>query len=153
MERYGYLFTAEVENDTSGLFPKPTSVIRVQQSFFKNIDDCIRHAISCNPGKEKEKRCYLKILKNSDVVRHMHDTTKERTYGYLYLYCKNDVEQISLFSSCITLFDNMLDCVSAEKHYSKYAREDNANCSIKIAYFMLLKDDDILRELHRPTCI
>ena len=157
MERFGYLLTKEVELDNSCFPEKQICVNRIHPYFFKNLSDCIRHATGLDTVQEKEKRYYIKILKNSDVVRYIHNISGEYTCGYLYLFVKKemDKDQISLFSHCNSLYNNMLDCVSSDKSF-----KEDSDCKstkqydhvIKIAYFVLLKDD-ILYQLHCPTCL
>jgi hypothetical protein len=147
MERYGYLFTRNPEH---GAFPNnDVCVEKINQSFFKNLSDCIRNALYCDSAVGKESRRYFKILKNADVVKHIHDINGQLTFGYCYVYIQN--EQAALFSACNKLYNNMLECVSEKK--SEYENEclKDENYVIKIGYFVVLSDDDIVRELHRTS--
>lgn len=154
MERYGWI-TSEVE--LSNCFPsKKIHILDVNHNFFKKLDDCIRNALSHNTSMEKDKHHYLKILKTSDVIHHIHDINSDNYYGYIYLRFKKDAnfEKISLFSHCSTLFHDMLDCVTAQKCFKELSNsgeeeEVGEYSDIKIAYFILLKDNDLLHELSR----
>lgn len=148
MERFGYLYITHEEeecNYTSTL-SKETRIACVKHSFFKNLKDCINDALLFEYFKEKETRFFLKILKTPDVVHQIYDTSQTRFYGYLYLNIIDD-GRISLFSYCNNLYSSMLDCVASEKNCDY---EDNLQGQvIKLAYFTLLKDEDILFELQR----
>lgn len=100
-----------------------------------------------NTSKKKRLDSFFLILKTPDAIQQIYDMSRTRAYGYLYLSV-TDGEVISLFSSCSTLYSSMLDCVSSEKNC---CYEDNMkDQTIKLAYFMLFKDEDILYELQRP---
>lgn len=153
MERYGWI-VADAEQNSSFSTKKSINILEIHHNFFKNLDDCVRHALFYDVPAENDKRRYLKILKTSDVVRHIHKQTSNNLYGYFYLRSKKEsnVEKICLFSECSTLYDNMLDCVTAQKCFEKLTSQDDADYEeIKLAYFMLLQDDDFLLELHRST--
>lgn len=154
MERFGYLHTSEIELDNLCFPTRQISITHVHHYFYKNLSDCIRNATT-ETVKENETRHYLKILKNADVVREIHNTSEESTYGYLYLCLKKELnmERIYLFSPCNVLFSNMLDCVTCEKSYKENDFSNIAENVIKLGYFILLKDDDLIHELHRPLCI
>lgn len=148
MQRFGYLYTTRDEEPSySCTLPQENCISCIKHSFFKNLKDCITDALTIPYFKEKETRFFFKILKTSDVVEQIYDTSKTHVYGYLYLSVATG-EKISLFSSCNILYSSMLDCVTAEKNC---VYEDNMSTHIiKLAYFMLIKDEDILRELQRP---
>lgn len=74
MERYGYLHTLDSETDNLCFATRQNSITYVHNYFYKNLSDCIRCAVS-DPIKENETRHYIKILKNADVVREIHDTS------------------------------------------------------------------------------
>lgn len=118
------------------------------------MDDCVRSALFYDGPDENDKRRYLKILKISDVVSHIHKLNNNNFYGYFYIRSKKEcnVEKNCLFSECSTLYDNMLDCVTAQKCFEKLSSQDETDYDkMKLAYFMLLQDDDFLLELHRST--
>lgn len=154
MERYGYLYTSEIETDNLCLPTRQISITHVHNYFYKNLSDCIRNAIT-ETIKEHETRHYIKILKNADVIQEIHNTSEESTYGYLYLCLKKEsnTDHIYLFSPSHTLFSNMLDCVTCEKSYKENDFPKTVDNIIKLGYFVLLKDDDLMRELHRPICM
>ena len=145
MDRYGYLFLSNAVDEVE------LRIERVQHSFFKNLSDCIRNALYYDSSNKKEKRHYFKILKNSDVVQHIHNISKDCTYGYLYLCLVDD--QITLFSTGNDLYHNMLDCVCANKSYMDcdLFKGEQQQYVIKVGYFVLLNDDEIIRELHLPA--
>lgn len=154
MERYGWIVTDAGENNC---FPtkKNVNIVEVHHNFFQNLDDCVRSALFYDVSAENDKRRYLKILKTSDVVRHIHKLNNNNLYGYFYVRSKKEsnVEKICLYSECSSLFDNMLACVTTQKCFEKLNAQDDAESrdydEIKLAYFMLLQDDDFLLELHR----
>lgn len=155
MERYGFLYTSEIETDNVCLPTKQICITRVHHYFYKNLSDCIRNAITCETVKEKETRHYIKILKNADVIHEIHNISTDVTYGYLYLCIKKELnaDHIYLFSPCNTLFPSMLDCVTCDKSYKENDFSKTTDNVIKLGYFMVLKDDDLVRELHRPLCV
>lgn len=148
MERFGYLYTVnDEESDYPCILSGTTNIACVKDSFFKNLRDCIEDSLAFPYFKEKETRVFFKFLKTSDVIEHIYDMSKTREYGYLYLSVAND-GRISLFSYCNTLFQTMMACVTSEKSHDY---EDNMTGQvIKLAYFILFKDEDILYELQRP---
>lgn len=153
MERYGWMTT---KHDCCGDIGtgKKLIITGIQHRFFKNLENCIRNARiqSYAVGMEERNHHYLKILKTSDVVQHIHDLGRDHAYGYIYLSSKKETnfEKISLLNYGNLLFTSMLDCVSAQKGDTpKTPTEDQ--CDIKIAYFVLLNDEDLLDELHKPT--
>lgn len=150
MERFGYLYTEREEQESSYLCAplKETRIACVKHCFFKNLKDCINDALLFEYFKEKETRFFFKILKTPDVIQQIYDMSRTRVYGYLYLSVTDD-GIISLFSSCNTLYSSMLDCVSSEKNCC-YEDNNMKDQTIKLAYFMLFKDEDILFELQRP---
>lgn len=153
MERYGWMVT-DVEQNSSSPSKKNINVVEIHHNFFKNLDDCVRHALFYDEPAENDKRRYLKILKTSDVVRHIHKQNNNNLYGYFYLRSKKEsnVEKICLFSECSVLYENMLDCVTAQKCFERLSPQDETDYDeIKLAYFVLLQDADFLFELHRST--
>lgn len=151
MERYGWIVT-DVEQNSSFPTKKNINVVEIHHNFFKNLDDCVRHALFYDA--ENDKRRYLKILKTSDVVRNINKLSDNNLFGYFYLRSKKEsnAEKICLFSECSTLYDNMLDCVTTQKCFEKLSSQDDTDYDeIKLAYFMLLQDDDFLMELHRSA--
>lgn len=154
MERYGYLHTLDSETDNLCFATRQNSITYVHNYFYKNLSDCIRCAVS-DPIKENETRHYIKILKNADVVREIHDTSEKSSYGFLYLCLKKEMnkDHIYLFSPCNMLFSSMLECVSCEKNYKENDFSKTIDSVIKLGYFKLLTEDDVIKELHRPVCI
>lgn len=151
MERYGCLYTKEVELDDSRP-PSKYTTVDIKDSFFKNLSDCVRSTHSHAVDKEAT-RHYFKILKNSDIITHIHagDVGNNNVYGYLFLYTKKNMnnEKIALFTQCNVLYRDLLDCITEEKGYESCGKEKDYE--IKLAYFVLLNVDSFMRELQRPT--
>lgn len=144
MERYGIGYIA-TSDDASG----QESALRVQNTFFKSMKECMQTAMTLG---EFDKHFYFKILKNKEIISLIHESTPNSNFGYIYVTTRLD-EQLNLLSHTNKLYDNLLECIT-DKHNEKcYTEElvDTGMC-VKIAYFKLLKECEIVSELHR-SCI
>ena len=145
MERYGIakiIAPGESGDDMCG----EKTALRVQNNFFKSMKECIETAITLG---EFDKHIYFKILKNKEIVSLIHDCSGDANFGYVYVTAKPG-EQLYLLSHTNKLYNNLLECVT-DKHNEKCYREELSNTSmcLKIAYFKVLKDSEIVSELHR----
>lgn len=152
MQRYGYFFKSEIQKESSTFLGKEFKIDYMHASYFKNLKDCIRNALYYNAlDTSRSDPSYLKILNNTEVVNYIHNSNKNCFFGFMHL-CFEDVvsEPMNLFSTCDTLYKDMLDCVCA----SKCGEELNITTDfvIKVGYFVMLTPDDIVRELH-CTCM
>lgn len=149
MERYGYMYTTEELN--SAFTTKCKHISRMNSSFYVNLKDCIRDALICDSLREGEKRYYIKLLKTSDVVHHIEDTSNNYIYGYVYLFVKNDEndKQISLYEGMCSLYDNMLDCVADKKTFKECELTKSGEYKIKVSYYIILNNENIIKELNR----
>ena len=145
MERYGIakITASEETGDVCGR----NCALRVQNNFFKNLKDCIQSAIALG---EFDKPIYFKILKNKEIVSLIHEPGANANFGYVYVTTRPG-EQLNLLSHTNKLYDNLLECIT-DKHIEKCHTQELCNTSmcVKIAYFKILKDCEIISELHRP---
>lgn len=66
---------------------------------------------------------------------------------YIYDCVKKNLEPIRLFSMSNKVHDNMLDYVFIDKYYN--LENDLDDFVIKVGYFVVMNDDDLICELHR----
>lgn len=140
MERYGIAYIAP-----SG----EKDALRVENKFFKSMKDCMQTVITCG---EIDKYLYFKILKNSEIVSLIHKPAPNSNFGYIYVTARPG-EQLDLLSHTNKLYDNLLECIT-DRHVEKCYTEElsDTDMRVKIAYFKILKDCDIVSQLHR-SCV
>ncbi|GFS98099.1 uncharacterized protein TNCV_3849771 [Trichonephila clavipes] len=71
----------------------------------------------------------------------------EPRYGFLFLKRNGANSAYSIHSCSDTLYENMISCVQAANSYPT----DNSECRLKIAYFRILNNKEIVRELHNGS--
>ena len=69
-------------------------------------------------------------------------------YGFMFLYKLNQDEAFKLYTCSEVLFDNMIECVQAARSHPSLDIVDHSNFELKIAYFQILTNNQIVRELH-----
>lgn len=74
-------------------------------------------------------------------------------YGFVFLKQSVPTFQYEIHCFTDTLFENMLQCVETATKFQVDA-VDPTECKLKIAYFKIINNNDIVRELHlnRSTC-
>ena len=146
MERYGIAKIIGPGEDDEMCGQK--TALRVENNFFKSLKDCVQRMITLG---EFDKHIYFKILKNRDIVTYIHNPDADANFGYIYVTAKPG-EQLNLLSHTNKLYNSMLECVTA-KHVEKRYREELSEppMCLKIAYFKVLKDSEIVSELHRSS--
>ena len=146
MERYGIakLIKAGEDDDMCG----EKTPLRVENNFFKSMKECVQTAITLHDLGE---HIYFKILKNKDIVSFIHNPDANANFGFIYVTARPG-EQLNLLSHANKLYDNMLECVTAKHNEKRYREElSETPMCLKIAYFKVLKDSEIVSELHRSS--
>lgn len=145
MEKYGYLIADLYgENYTDFLY--------INNSLFENITDCIQNALLKNLVDGPKRVLYFKILQNSEIVSHIHEDCNFENYGFCHLRRTNSSERFTVLTTYKSLVNRLLDCVLKAKIYECESSElpDTPNFHLKIGYFKVLNDTEIVQLLHRP---
>ncbi|GFQ66865.1 uncharacterized protein TNCT_326681 [Trichonephila clavata] len=75
--------------------------------------------------------------------------TPEPRYGFMYLKRASPSDAYVIHCFTDSLYDNMISCVQAATSYSMDTTD--SDCKMKIAYFKILNNSAIVRELHNPS--
>lgn len=122
----------------------------VNPSIFKDFSDCVR-AVICEQRPKDETILYFKLLKNSDIVKMIHEkSSSNRQFGYCYLAKSCDGEQFSVYNATSELQNNLLSTVFQAKKTLSEPRDvtGHKELKLKIGYFKILTDDDFVSEIH-----
>lgn len=143
MERYGYLTQDAIDK---------TSVKRIYGSLFVDIVQCIRKGRMENIA-ENEILTYFKILKNSETIKWIHSEETLHKYGYVYLHNIDESKSCTIFNiNSSILFLNPLDCITSAKSDVAIEPSHNVFKNLKIGYYKILDNDELMKELHTPFC-
>lgn len=144
MEKYGYLI--------SDLCQDSLEFLHIQNTLFDNITDCIKNALSRQIVDGPKRVIYFKILQNCEIVTHIHNDSPYENYGFCHLKRMNPSERFSVYSTDKTLCNNLLECISKAKIFEAEDSSDlpdSPNFQLKIGYFRVLNDTEIVQLLHR----
>ncbi|GFQ80926.1 uncharacterized protein TNCT_435211 [Trichonephila clavata] len=75
--------------------------------------------------------------------------TPEPRYSFMYLKRASPSDAYVIHCFTDSLYDNMISCVQAATSYSMDTTD--SDCKMKIAYFKILNNSAIVRELHNPS--
>lgn len=141
MEQFGYLIT-DVCSASDYLY--------VHNELFQNITDCIKCVLLRNRVEDTQRVLYFKILKNSEIVKIIHENCElYKAYGYCHLKRSKPIEKFIVLTTNKQLFTNMLDCIHKAKIIEDCGDDpDSLNLQVKIGYFKLLNDNEIVHYLH-----
>lgn len=139
MERYGYLLLEESSED----FFK-----HVHKNLYTNLVSCVTSAGTQKIGKN-ERVIYFKILKNADIVKMLH--AEDDTYGFGFCLLKRSSinEAFEITDSSDKLYTHVMHCITSAKTMY-FDSEDCFNINVKIGYFKVLNDDEVVKNLHIP---
>ncbi|KAG8174391.1 hypothetical protein JTE90_016087 [Oedothorax gibbosus] len=139
MERYGFLRKSTAD---------PDNIISVHDDLFTDIGSCVR-AGSAQEQNLESTIYYFKILNNKEVVDYIHNNCEFLcVFSYFYLYRPSPHKPYSMSTSCDRLFSQLLECVLSAKCKPKEA-DDPIGHRLKVAYYKLFSDDELIKELHR----
>ena len=138
MERYGYLIVNASSEDTFK---------DVHVNLYTNIIACVTSAATRNIAA-KERVVYFKILKNADIVQFLHAEESDYGFGYCFLKRASVNEPFKITDSSEKFYTHVLHCVTSAKNY--FSGNECFNENVKIGYFKVLSDDDVVKHLHMP---
>lgn len=138
MERYGYLIVDASSED---------SFKDVHVNLYTNIIACVTSA-KAKKIATNERIVYFKILKNADIVELLHAEEDNYGFGYCFLKRASVNEPFKITDSSEKFYTHVLHCVTSAKNYFSGGECFNAN--VKIGYFRVLTDDDVVKTLHLP---
>lgn len=144
MEKYGYILSDPVQDTLEFL--------HIQNSLFDNITDCIKNALLRKMLDGPKRVFYFKILQNCEIISHIHMDNPFENYGFCYLKRASPSERFTVYSTHKTLCDNVLECISKAKIVdtkNSIDLPDTPNCHLKIGYFKILNDTEIVQLLHK----
>lgn len=75
--------------------------------------------------------------------------TPDPRYGFMYLKRAGPSNAYAIHCFTDSLYENMISCVQAATSYSMDTAD--SDCKMKIAYFKILNNSEIVRELHNPA--
>lgn len=128
-----------------GLLLEDSENIFVYEKLFDDVLCCISEGIAHSSFCGR--KLYFKILSNRDIISHLHRKDNDvvvQHYGYLHLSKSDEIEQspLKVIKTSKILLPSLFHCISDEKKERK-----STNC--KIAYFVILTDDQVVHELHK----
>ena len=141
MERFGFFFA-------SSSIQEPGDFTYLHGTLYEHLYECIQVA---RDWKTSNERIYFKLLNNSEIIKQAHTKQNIKKFGYLFL--TNDFLNNMLFAHSYSpkLYDDILDCIMDGKACHKqtdiesdYTMQKN----IKIGYFSILNNDELVSELH-----
>lgn len=139
MQRYGFLL---VEKDSEDVFKN------IHVHLYNNIFGCVSTAGTSLKIAAGERLVYFKILKNSDIVRLLHEKGAGYTYGYCLLKRPSVNEPFKITDSSETFYTSMLDCLTSAKTICLNDDDECCDENKKIGYFKLLTDNEVVKYLH-----
>ncbi|GFQ98864.1 uncharacterized protein TNCT_512001 [Trichonephila clavata] len=98
----------------------------------------------CIKGGNTSCRTLITAFSNSPKAM-----TPEPRYGFMYLKRASPSDAYVIHCFTDSLYDNMISCVQAATSYSMDTTD--SDCKMKIAYFKILNNSAIVRELHNPS--
>ncbi|GBL62004.1 hypothetical protein AVEN_70851-1 [Araneus ventricosus] len=104
MERYGYLIA-----DSDGGVVHHTHPV-----LCTDLAICVKQGIKQNAEKDKE-IVYFKILRNSDVVKYLHDGVKDREYSSAYLQQASPLEPYCVYYGACNIYNDLFRCIMDAK--------------------------------------
>lgn len=143
MEKYCYLITDLCNEGGEFLY--------IHNTLFDNITDCIKNALLRKLVDGPKRVIYFRILQNCEIVRYIHDDCSFENYGFCHLKRMNPSERFSVFATHKTLYDNLLECIEKAKIFEADSCDlpDSPNFQLKIGYFKVLNDTEIVQLLHQ----
>lgn len=84
------------------------------------------------------------IFKEKTLLKMGSQTEK---FGFVYLHKYRKDEPFTVHSSSCKLFESVIECIQ-EAMKIDFSLHDNPEYVLKIAYFKVLNNDNIVRELH-----
>ncbi|GFU51745.1 uncharacterized protein NPIL_94541 [Nephila pilipes] len=76
----------------------------------------------------------------------------EPRYGFMYLNHNGPSNTYTITCFTDTPYENMISCVQAASTFQMHSM-DEVDHKLKVAYFKVLNNNDIVRELHNMPCI
>ncbi|GBM05507.1 hypothetical protein AVEN_94789-1 [Araneus ventricosus] len=100
MERYGYLIA-----DSDGGVVHHTHPV-----LYTDLAICVKQGINQKVEKDKE-IVYFKILRNSDVVKYLHDGVKDREYSFANLQQASPLEPYCVNYGASKINNDLFLCI------------------------------------------
>ncbi|GBN91677.1 hypothetical protein AVEN_268455-1 [Araneus ventricosus] len=138
MERYGYLIV-----ESSG-----TYIYHTHSVLFTDIVSCVKSAIEQKIDGENT-IWYFQILKNSDIIKYLHDAKKDQSYSFTYLHQPTPSDPYYICCGARKLYKDLLQCIIDVKSSDRKI-PDILGHLLKIGYLKILTVDELLLDLHIP---
>lgn len=136
MERYGFLRKTSDTNDISSM----------HETLFPDIKNCVREGVLQQQDLQNT-IYYFKILNNREIIQYMHASPGDtELFSYFHLHQTCPTDGYVMCAAGDQLYARLIDCVFT----AKWKPTDLKNAAtIKVAYYKLLTDDELLKALHR----
>ncbi|GBO16307.1 hypothetical protein AVEN_219607-1 [Araneus ventricosus] len=100
MERYGYLI---IES-------RGTYIYHMHSVLYTDIVSCVKSAIEQKIDDENT-ILYFKILKNSDIIKYLHDAKKDQSYSFTNLHQPTPSDPYYICCGAHKLYKDLLQCI------------------------------------------
>lgn len=139
MERYGFLRKSREGDD----------LIAVHECLFPDIRSCV-HAGVCQEQYLDNPIHYFKILNNKEIIENMHTTSENNAsvFSYFHLHRMTPTRSYAMCSVGEKLYSSLLKCVLSTKCKPTADMSHASEYKLKVAYYKLMSDDELLKELH-----
>lgn len=71
-------------------------------------------------------------------------------FGFLYLGKNSTGDSFHVYTCCEKLYESIFECINDAKH-ANVDVPDHPDFTLKIAYFKVLNNHEIVKQIHSPT--
>lgn len=140
MDRYGFLRKSANACEIAYLY----------ETIFPDIASCVRVGSAQEQNSLENTVHYYKILTNKEIIRFIHDHGENELFSYFNMNRQTANKPYAICAASNQLFTHLLDCILIGK-CKLTAMAQTTDSTLKIAYYKLLSDDELIKELHQST--